>query len=69
MREALLRQSLLIFKTKSVKAKPFNENFKIYFSYEYINKQKHLEADNSAYCVDSYGYSNYSWRYELHVVD
>ena len=39
---------------------------KLFFYYEYRNEKEHLEADNSAHCVNRYGDSNNSWSYELH---
>ena len=41
-------------------------NLKNLISYEYINKQKHLEADSSAHRFDSYRYRHHNRSNELH---
>ena len=40
--------------------------FILHLNYEYRIEKEYLEADNSAHRIDSYGYSNHSWRYQLH---
>ena len=39
---------------------------KLFFYYEYRNEKEYMEADNSAYRINRYGYSYHSWSDELH---
>ena len=55
------------FKAQSFKNEVLLMNIlKFIFHYEYRNEKEHLEADNSAHRVDSYGYCYHPWRYKLH---